>query len=161
MALNSQLSILNCWLKLTTEIVSVSALCTVLAVESSLLSLQIIGCFLAMMMRTQSSDSLGSGGGGGGFGSGGGAGQGAGQGGSQRKGLLLDKSPAELKVCGIDVSDPKYSSEDLFGTLSGSAFLDAVYGAFGVDERDIPWFFTGEGGKKERAIRRSPLSRPI
>ena len=88
-------------------------------------------------------------------------GQGAGQGGSQRKGLLLDKSPAELKVCGIDVSDPKYSSEDLFGTLSGSAFLDAVYGAFGVDERDIPWFFTGEGGKKERAIRRSPLSRPI
>ena len=78
-----------------------------------------------------------------------------------KKGLLLSQTVAQLKVLGIDVSNPKYTCEDLFGSLSGSAFLDAVCAAFGEDERDIPWFVAGESGKLERTIRRSPLSRPI
>lgn len=89
------------------------------------------------------------------------SGGGGGSGIEGKKGLLLSRTVAQLKLVGIDVSDPCYTCEDLFGTLSGSAFLDAVYAAFGEDERDIPWFVTGESGKQERTIRRSPLSRPI
>lgn len=81
---------------------------------------------------------------------------------AEQKGLLLNRSVAELKSHGIDASDPKFSPEDLFGSLSGSAFLDAVWGAWGADERDVPWFFTAEESKQqERSIKRSPLSRPI
>ena len=73
-----------------------------------------------------------------------------------RKGLLLGKTPDELKAQGIDVSDSRYTAEDLFGTLSGSSFLDAVYESFGAGEYDVSWFTAGE-----RSIDRSPLSRPI
>ncbi|CAJ1446596.1 unnamed protein product [Effrenium voratum] len=77
------------------------------------------------------------------------------------QGLLVKHSRVELLERGIDPADPKYTCEDLFGSVTGAAFLDMVYSRCGAGEHSVPWFITGSDGSRRRNIFRSPMSRPI
>ena len=78
------------------------------------------------------------------------------------KGLLDDRTPAQLLIQGIDVSDgSKYTCKDLFGDLTGASLMDAIWEKFGVGEQDVEWFYKTDGGEQARTIMRSPLSRQI
>ena len=78
------------------------------------------------------------------------------------KGLLDDRTPAQLLIQGIDVSDgSKYTCKDLFGDLTGASLMDAIWEKPGVGEQDVEWFYKTDGGEQARTIMRSPLSRPI
>ena len=85
---------------------------------------------------------------------------------AKKDGLLTDSTVAKLLEKGVDVTESKYTCQDLFGSLSGAALLDAIYDKFGAGEHDIEWF-TPAGKDSEgkitmaRTIVRSDLSRPI
>ncbi|CAE7915124.1 unnamed protein product, partial [Symbiodinium sp. KB8] len=78
------------------------------------------------------------------------------------EGVLSRYTVAQCMARGIDVSDAKYSTVDLFGpSLTGAAYLEAVWKAFGEEECDVPWYTERGDGNKVRNVQRSPLSRPI
>ena len=78
------------------------------------------------------------------------------------EGVLSRYTVAQCMARGIDVSDAKYSTVDLFGpNLTGAAYLEAVWKAFGEEECDVPWYTERGDGNKVRNVQRSPLSRPI
>ena len=78
------------------------------------------------------------------------------------EGVLSRYTVAQCMARGIDVSDGKYSTVDLFGpSLTGAAYLEAVWKAFGAEECDVPWYTERGDGTKVRNVQRSPLSRPI
>ena len=78
------------------------------------------------------------------------------------EGVLSRYTVAQCMARGIDVSDHKYSTVDLFGpSLTGAAYLEAVWKAFGEEECDVPWYTERADGTKVRNVQRSPLSRPI
>ncbi|CAE6928852.1 unnamed protein product, partial [Symbiodinium sp. KB8] len=78
------------------------------------------------------------------------------------EGVLSRYTVAQCMARGIDVSDAKYSTVDLFGpSLTGAAYLEAVWKAFGEEECDVPWYTERGDGTKVRNVQRSPLSRPI
>ena len=80
----------------------------------------------------------------------------------KKKGLLDNATVAQLLEKGINAADAKYSCEDLFGSLTGAALLDAIYDKFGAGEHDVAWYTKpGDGGKPFRNVVRSSLSRPI
>ena len=78
------------------------------------------------------------------------------------EGVLSRFTVAQCLARGIDVSDDKYSSTDLFGSrLTGAAYLEQVWKVFGVGEVNVPFFTENTDGTRTRNIIRSPLSRPI
>eukprot|EP00435_Cladocopium_sp_Y103_P053958 s1602_g17.t1 len=80
----------------------------------------------------------------------------------RKAGLLDNVTVAQLLDKGINVADSKYSCEDLFGSLTGAALLDAIYDKFGAGEHDVAWYTSAsDGGKPIRNVVRSSLSRPI